>query len=50
MQHQKLKNFIIPVISASLFLASCAGDTESLTALKAKQAELKTQLADISSN
>lgn len=49
MQHQKLKNFIIPVISASLFLASCAGDTESLTALKSKQAELKTQLADISS-
>ncbi len=49
MQHQKLKNFIIPVISASLLLASCAGDTESLTALKAKQAELKTQLADISS-
>ena len=39
MQHQKLKNFIIPVISASLFLASCSGDTESLTALKAKQTE-----------
>ena len=49
-QHQKLKNFIIPVISASLFLASCgAGNTESLTDLKSKQAELKTQLADITS-
>jgi len=49
-QHQKLKNFIIPVISASLFLASCGGgNTESLTDLKSKQAELKTQLADITS-
>ncbi len=49
-QHQKLKNFIIPVISASLFLASCGdGSTESLTDLKSKQAELKTQLADITS-
>jgi RND family efflux transporter MFP subunit len=47
MQHQKLKNFIIPVISASLLLASCAGDTESLTDLKSQQADLKTQLAEI---
>ena len=47
-QHQKIKNFIIPVMAASLFLASCGGaDTESLTDLKSKQAELKTQLADV---
>ncbi len=49
-QHQKIKNFIIPFMTASLFLASCGGgDTESLIDLKSKQAELKTQLADISS-
>lgn len=50
MQYQKIKNFIIPVMTASLFLASCGGgNTESLTDLKSKQAELKTQLADITS-
>ena len=50
MQHQKIKNFIIPVMTASLFLASCSGgNPEGLTELKTKQAELKTQLADISS-
>lgn len=49
-QHQKIKNFIIPVMTASLFLASCGGgNPEGLTELKSKQAELKTQLADITS-
>lgn len=49
-QHQKIKNFIIPVMTASLLLASCGGSNpEGLTELKAKQAELKTQLADITS-
>lgn len=49
-QSKKMKQFIIPVLSTSLFLASCGGGgTESLTDLKAKQAELKTQLSEISS-
>lgn len=49
-QSKKMKQFIIPVLSTSLFLASCGGGgTESLADLKAKQAELKTQLSEISS-
>ncbi len=48
-QSKKMKQFIIPVLSSSLFLASCGGgDSESLTDLKAQQAELKTQLSEIS--
>ena len=50
MQYQKIKNFILPVMATSLLLASCGGGgIESLTDLKSKQAELKTQLAEISS-
>ena len=50
MQYQKIKNIILPVVATSLFLASCGGgETESLTDLKAKQAELKTQLSEIAS-
>jgi len=50
MQYQKIKNIILPVMATSLFLASCGGgETESLTDLKAKQAELKTQLSEIAS-
>ena len=46
----KIKHFLIPIISTSLLLASCGGsETESLTELKSMQAELKTQLADITS-
>lgn len=48
-QYQKLKNFIFPALTATLFLASCGGGSESLTDLKSKQAELKTQLAEITS-
>jgi len=48
-QSKKMKQFIIPVLTSSLFLASCGGgSTESLADLKAKQAELKTQLSEIS--
>lgn len=48
-QSKKMKQFIIPVLSSSLFLASCGGSgSESLTDLKAQQAELKTQLSEIS--
>ncbi len=48
--NQKIKKFIIPVITASLFLSSCGGPkTESLSDLKSQQAELKTQLSVISS-
>ncbi len=48
-QSKKMKQFIIPVLTSSLFLASCGGGgTESLADLKAKQAELKTQLSEIS--
>lgn len=49
-QFQKIKKFIIPVITTSLLLASCGGgNKESLTDLKSQQAELKTQLSEISS-
>ena len=49
-QNKKMKQFIIPVLSSSLFLVSCGGGgTESLADLKVKQAELKTQLSEISS-
>ena len=44
----KIQNILIPIISSSIFLASCGGgSTESLTDLKSQQAELKTQLADL---
>lgn len=47
--NQKIKNFIIPIITSSLFLASCSSNTKSLTDLKTQQAELKTQLSEITS-
>ena len=44
-----IKHFLIPIISTSIFLASCGGEQiENITELKAKQAELKTQLSEIS--
>jgi len=47
-QRKKANQFIIPIIASSIFLASCGGgDEESLLALKAKQAELKTQLSEL---
>lgn len=49
-QYQKIKRFILLSISVcSLFLASCGGGEEAnnLEALKHKQAELKTELADL---
>ena len=49
-QSKKMKQFIIPAFSSVLLLSSCGGGgTESLADLKAKQAELKTQLSEISS-
>lgn len=47
---QKLKtNTVLPLFAISLLLASCGGDkTESITDLKEKQAELKTQLSEVS--
>lgn len=44
----KLQALMLPVIASSLILASCGGGSpESLDELKNKQAELKTQLAEI---
>lgn len=49
-QYQKIKNFIIPAVASSIILTSCGGgNPEGLVELKSKQAELKTQLADITS-
>lgn len=47
----KIKHFVFPIIVSSLILTSCGNSekTESLTDLKSKQAELKTQLAEIAS-
>ena len=43
----KIQNILIPIISSSIFIASCGGgSTESLADLKSQQAELKTQLAE----
>lgn len=50
-QYQKVKKFIVLSITlSSLFLISCGGGEEAnnLEALKQKQAELKTELANIS--
>lgn len=46
----KIKSFAFPVLAASILLASCGSSEkgESLMELKSKQAELKTQLAEIS--
>jgi membrane fusion protein, multidrug efflux system len=45
-----ITKLIIPFFTASLLLSSCKSeDVESLTDLRAKQAELKTQLSDIAS-
>ena len=49
-QYQKIKNFIVPALASSIILISCGGgNPEGLAELKSKQAELKTQLADITS-
>jgi RND family efflux transporter MFP subunit len=49
-QYQKIKNFIIPAFASCIILTSCGGgNPEGLVELKSKQAELKTQLADITS-
>jgi membrane fusion protein (multidrug efflux system) len=43
-----VKTLIIPAISSLIFLSSCGGgNPESLDELKSKQAELKTQLSEI---
>jgi RND family efflux transporter MFP subunit len=43
-----IKTLIIPAISSLIFLSSCGGgNPESLDELKSKQAELKTQLSEI---
>ncbi|MES2567501.1 MAG: efflux RND transporter periplasmic adaptor subunit [Bacteroidota bacterium] len=48
-QITNFKNVLIPAIAFSLALSSCGGkQDESLTDLKAKQAELKTQLSEVS--
>lgn len=46
----KIKHFVFPIIASSLMLTSCGSSekTESLSDLKSKQAELKTQLAEVS--
>ncbi|MBC7696178.1 MAG: efflux RND transporter periplasmic adaptor subunit [Burkholderiales bacterium] len=48
---QKFKtNTVLPLFAISLLFASCGGNkTESLSDLKAQQAELKTQLSEVSS-
>lgn len=44
------QKIVLPMMAASIFMSSCGGgNSESLTDLKSKQAELKTQLADITS-
>lgn len=46
---QSIRTFIIPAFSTALILSSCgSGNPESLDELKSKQAELKTQLSEIS--
>lgn len=46
----KIQNFMFPILASSVLLVSCGSSEkgESLTDLKSKQAELKTQLAEIS--
>jgi len=45
---QKIRNYIMPLLASVFILSSCGGgDPESLNDLKAKQAELKTQLSEI---
>lgn len=47
-KQQSIKTLIIPAFSTVLILSSCGGgNPESLDELKSKQAELKTQLSDI---
>lgn len=49
-QYPNIKKFILLSVSvSSLFLASCGGgdDSNNLEALKQKQAELKTELANL---
>lgn len=48
-QFQKIKKFVIPALASSMLLTSCGGNKDSITDLKSKQAELKTQLSEISS-
>jgi len=45
-----IQKIIIPIITTTMLLTSCGGaEKESLSDLKSKQAELKTELADITS-
>lgn len=46
----KIQHFVFPVLASSMLLASCGSSEkgESLTELKSKQAELKTELAEVS--
>ncbi|MBA2611795.1 MAG: efflux RND transporter periplasmic adaptor subunit [Bacteroidetes bacterium] len=47
-QKLKMRNYIIPILASVFILSSCGGaKEEGLVELKAKQAELKTQLAEI---
>ncbi len=46
----KTRNYFMPILAGAIILTSCGSKkTESLTDLKSKQADLKTQLADVSS-
>ncbi len=52
MQHtkKKIQNYFLPALISAMVLISCGGEKkESLNDLKAKQADLKTQLADVAS-
>jgi len=47
-KNQKMRNYILPIITA-IVISSCGGEkTASLADLKKQQADLKTQLAEIS--
>ena len=47
-QKLKMRNYIIPILASVFILSSCGGaKEEGLVELKAKQAELKKQLAEI---
>ena len=47
-KNRKMRNYILPIITA-IVISSCGGEkTASLADLKKQQADLKTQLAEIS--
>ncbi|MFO0479722.1 MAG: efflux RND transporter periplasmic adaptor subunit [Bacteroidota bacterium] len=48
-KHTIMKKNILPFLSTIILLTSCGEKKENLTELKAKQAELKTQLSEIAS-